>query len=194
MDLHDIDLTNFTPIRYTNNKCAKVYRGPGQYLKMWPATHTCPHTYQDGLSHVWCGYDKLVSKEVDMINSVTCPAFIDVVYDGDRCCGYLTRECHPLPCRIDVRVVTYIKTLVEEFVRCGYVMRDVHASNIMLCGDDLTVIDIDPSPLKLSAYHDLTPLEKETWLQTMTDASLTCKNKDNITVLYRTYIKRCLGD
>jgi hypothetical protein len=186
-----LDTAEVIPL-YDKNSSARVVSDGEYFYKLWSPDHIDPHTIMDGLDFVWGGYDKLMALEVGLINEETCPAFCEPIYDGDRCCGYITKAGSNNISAFDM--TAFYKVLADTAAAADYTYIDVHAKNLVVVDDQISIIDCDFAPGKISTLDRLTESEQELWWRIVLNESyLSEYQKDTISYSYSKILKRALS-
>lgn len=174
MLLQDIDLSALRKYeRFDNAPKPALYSSDEFYYKIIhnisPYSRSSPGYYiLDGLNLVWAGCNDIAANGIGLITAESVPAFKDFIYDGDMCCGYVMHRGQPLAghnmTREEyVRYLAFINKLSDLSVKCGYGFSSTNLDNIIDFNGELSLIDLDFSPIKLMHGHTFTDYENKVW-------------------------------
>ena len=121
-----------------------------------------------GLDFVWQGDSALAVDTCGLITKDTVPAFGEFIYDQEICVGYTTLRGIPLtelPMTesLNLQYLQYITKLVNHSITTGWAFVSLNPSNIVMIDGQLSLIDLDFSPIKLHHNKTLTPREFSIW-------------------------------
>lgn len=163
MNINEIDFSVLTPVRveYKSDR-TKIYKGNGYFYKIFPEKQAA-HYIQDGLDYIWCGGERMAADVLGLITKKSCPAFVDYIYDKKMCIGYITFEGST---DIDKNKYNdFIEYLVSFSLEKGYGIVDVKADNMIMYKDEVSFIDLNFHPIKLSHGRDLNDYEYQLWVE-----------------------------
>lgn len=191
MDIGQIEWSDWEIIQSTACKQSNVYTNGELYIKCWPIDHLDPYTTQDGLTFTFRGFDEMQSVSTGMVNTTTCPAFIDNIYDNGICCGYITKARAPVNATAAFR---FIDVLIDDFTASGYLLRVVTRHNIICVNGQLSIIDIDQPPVSIDGFRSLSPNEQIVWYRLLANGSTSSHDTtDPIANYYNTKVKNVVA-
>lgn len=166
MDITSLDFKNLekvTSISFEKRR-ASLYKNNIKYYKVW--NHNLkigPYFILDKFNLIHYGYDDLIGKKLNLINSETCCAFDDLIFHKNYCCGYSTFSGIPLSLNSEKyknKYLEFIEKLVSISIENNYFIPDVGIHNIIEYDNKLSLIDIDFIPISIEGYKKLSSEEQ----------------------------------
>jgi len=158
----DIKQLTIVPKINDANYFSTVYKKDNRYYKIW-RFHNPGFYTMEGLNIIWQGCHTISSISVGLINSETCPAFIETLHNevGD-CIGYCLEEGKKIE-SLDPRYPKFIERLVDISIEKGYGIDDCNVKNIVDIRGKLSIIDINFPPIKLNHAVNFSSSELDFW-------------------------------
>jgi hypothetical protein len=92
------------------------------------------------------GQEVLLGLLCGLFDEKTCPALVDHIHQSGRLVGYITRAGAPVtPAELETGDgVEFINGITDRSLRSGFVLRDLHAGNVVRLDDGrLSLIDLE---------------------------------------------------
>lgn len=121
-----------------------------------------------GLDFVWQGDNALAIDTCGLITKDVVPAFDEFIYDQGTCVGYTTLRGVPLTElamteSLKLQYLKYITKLANHSIQTGWAYVSLNPNNIVMINGQLSLIDLDFSPIKLHHNSTFTPREQILW-------------------------------
>jgi hypothetical protein len=154
---------------YSGREHTGVFLKDQIYYKIWD--FYCPALYEQvGLDFIWCGAKTPAAILRGLITYETCCVFKELLHNKGMCVGYSMYAGNHIKEK-DEKYYQFIKKLVDVSVKTGYFFYDVKLENIVEYQGQLSLIDIDFSPIKIHHNKELSTPDYERWVCTIGNSS-----------------------
>lgn len=161
MDINSLDFKNLEKVDSISfeKRRASLYKNNVRHYKIW--NHNLkvgPYFILEKLNLIHYGYDDLIGKKLNLINSKTCCAFDELIFYKNYCCGYSTFSGIPISLnakKYENKYLEFVELLVSISLENNYFIPDVGMHNIIEYDNKLSLIDIDFIPVSIEGYKKL---------------------------------------